>query len=496
MDVFKDLFEYSVISKDDGFNISYRCTYEKEAVISVYFYKLIEGNKRVIVSKLGYRKELQKYHLALESGRYQIKFFIKLKEETSYFDALLTPVYELEVLSNYLPQLLNLNELSKIISKLALNGLNNIDFKVISGAKAGAYSCPPNFFEVLSESAIDLLKRNKYGYSTTEFLLNCIFYTGNKEFLLRHMDYLLYELINNKSEQKKKDILFWFGVANYKTGKHLIATKAFSGLIEFKDDLRFYQTGSISYIDSLETLDTLEINEIDNGVQLAKNFDHSCYIGCLLISCDYGYYKVYLEDQLEKLNGLYLIHVHFILIDNTYLNSIRKDIDSFDNVNYSYEIVSSNVYNIRTYYSISRYLILSDIIKIYSLPVIIADADLDFNRLDLMSVFESTDSKSIYLNEVYSDLPWFKVLAGFSVFGKDAVNSKFISNLKKYLSSCYYTGRDGWMLDQVALCQCLEFHNSNDSKDDIKIYNLNDSFKVDIKQVPNRVEKRLMISKF
>lgn len=496
MEVYKELFKYATAIRDDGFDISYESIYDKNSLIAVYIYRVQSNGDRAVCAKLGYRVQLQNYHIALPSGRYQIKFFIKLKESARYFESLLTSIYELKVLYNFLPQILKQDNQKDVLSKLALNGLNDQDFKVVSAATGGAYGISPSSLQELSESALSLLKLKEYNSSTTSFLLNTIIYAGSLTFLSKNIDFLLYEIIKDRVNQKKEDILFQFGLLKYKTNNHYIAYRAFSDLLAYKNDLKFYQTGCISYLDSIETLNKISTIEPSSLISIYSIHEKKDYIGCVLVSCDYGYYKIYLEEQLKSLNEEYLIHIHFILPDNSNIKNIEEDLCNFINVNYSYEVMGDVKYSMRTYCSISRYIIVSDIISFYGLPVIVADADLDFNYLDIVGVFKDADCNSIYLRETKSDLPWFRVLAGFNVFGGESYDSSFLKVLKKYLLRCYYSGRDGWMLDQVALCQCLEFYKSSRSEADCNIYSLNDSFKINIKQVSNRVQKRLMLSSF
>lgn len=489
MKVFKDLFEYDFYTKNDGIEISYRAITDSSILIAAYIYRYDKGTERIVVYKGKYNKDLSRYHVSLESGRYQLKFFVKSRNENAYLDSLLTPTIDLSVLENYLPQLYLESYIDETIKLLARNGLNAIDFKIIMQLKHGSSSCPAGFLNNLAEVASKILSFESYNTKTSQFLLNCIFYTSNKDFLVLHRNELIFQLFENGSTQDSKDILFWFGVMEYKLESYFTAYQAFSKLIKFKDKLSFHQTGCISYLHSMSLLDSQEVVEDNITIIDACNFMN--VDNCILISCDYGYYMVYVKNRLKEIGINSLVHIHFVLFNQAEVEEVNEDLKGLLNINYSYEIVSNKIGNIKTYCSIARYLVLNKILKKYNLPVLVADADLDFNLLNLEGIFEGLGGKDILLRKTSSDLPWLKVLAGFNIFGYETFDTSFLRALKKYLIYCYYSGRDGWMLDQVALTQCMHFHNQSDIDNDTNILNLDDFVKVNVKQVISKSDKEL-----
>lgn len=486
---FKGIFDYSFDTKNNGLEISYRVT-DNDASIAAYIYLYNKGSDRVVVHKIGYHKVLDNYHIPLVSGRYQIKFFVRKKGDAKYSDSLLTQLIDLKVLWNYLPLLHQINLTKETITLLADNGLNKIDFDTIVAEKHKSGSGSSEFFNVLSETSLSILSKNICTYDTAKFLFNCIFYTAGKDFLVLYKEQITFLLLHDNFNQSKKDILFWFGLMEYKIGYKSVTHQAFSKLLSYKNELEFHQTGSIAYLDDISVFDNVQVESCNLHV---FNNSHSDSIeGCLLISCDYGYYLAYVKEKLINISNGVLVHLHFVITLESEIYKITKELKGMLNVNYSYELVGSEVGNLKTYYSIARYMILDQVIRRYKLPTLVADADLDFDLINLLDVFRSVKSNDIILRKTSSDLPWLRVLAGFNVFGYNTFDSSFLIYLKKYLTYCIYNERDGWMLDQVALSQCLYF--CEDKKfalnEDTSFLDCEEFLTVNIKQVANRQQKR------
>lgn len=492
---FKDIFEYNFCTKNNGLEISYRVT-DNNASIAAYIYLYNKSSDRVVVHKISYNKVLDSYHIPLVSGRYQIKFFVRKKGDTKYSDSLLTQLINLKVLENCLPSIYKTNLIKETITLLANSGLNKIDFDTIVAEKHKSGSRFSEFFNILSEASLNMLSRNICTYDTAKFLFNCIFYTANKDFILLYKEEIVFQLLCNNFNQSRKDILFWFGLMEYKIGYGNLAQKSFSELLAYKDELEFHQTGSIAYLDSMSAFDNVQLRNHD--IQFFENSHSSNIEGCLLISCDYGYYLAYVKDNLTSISSGVLVHLHFIITLESEVHKIAEELKGLSNINYSYELLDGYVGNLKTYYSIARYMILDQIIANYKLPTLVGDADLDFDLLNLSEIFRTVKPNDIILRKTSSDLPWLRVLAGFNIFGSNTFDNSFLIYLKKYLTYCILNERDGWMLDQVALSQCLYFCENEKTSDygEVVFLDCDEFLNVNIKQISNRQQKREEIAAY
>ena len=379
---------------------------------------------------------------------------------------------------------------------LANSGLNKIDFDTIVAEKHKSGSRFSEFFNILSEASLNMLSRNICTYDTAKFLFNCIFYTANKDFILLYKEEIVFQLLCNNFNQSRKDILFWFGLMEYKIGYGNLAQKSFSELLAYKDELEFHQTGSIAYLDSMSAFDNVQLRNHD--IQFFENSHSSNIEGCLLISCDYGYYLAYVKDNLTSISSGVLVHLHFIITLESEVHKIAEELKGLSNINYSYELLDGYVGNLKTYYSIARYMILDQIIANYKLPTLVGDADLDFDLLNLSEIFRTVKPNDIILRKTSSDLPWLRVLAGFNIFGSNTFDNSFLIYLKKYLTYCILNERDGWMLDQVALSQCLYFCENEKTSDygEVVFLDCDEFLNVNIKQISNRQQKREEIAAY
>lgn len=489
MEKFKDLFEYNIYFIGNSLNFSYRILNNKSISIAAYIYRCNKNCPKTIVYKTSYNKSIDNHKVNLVSGRYQVKFFVKNKGDTKYSESFLTSPTYLNVLKNFLPRLYEYDSIQKIIFSISKSGLNEIDFKVIAVEKHRSNDSKHKFFYVLSETALKVLTTENCTYETANFLLNCIFYTGSKEFFILYKHELLGQLFINKFNQSRKDILFWFGVMEHKLGNKEVAYSVFNVLLSYKSELDFHQTGALSYLSSPEIIEDIifvefEIKHIDKIVR-------NCFEGCILISCDFGYFSAYLKNILHTFDKRIIVHLHLILPNDIKELNLSKISEKYENIFISYEYIDKSIGNIKTYFSVSRYLILPEILNRYNLPTIVADADLDFSDVDLLSVFTNVGDNQFALNIKDNDLPWLKVTAGFNVFGKDTGNVEFFKVLIRYIRFCFATGRDGWMLDQTALSQCLYFYSAGlmKSSSDFKINKLH--LEKTVRQVSNRAKKRV-----
>ncbi|WP_440464610.1 hypothetical protein [Psychrobacter sp. ASPA161_6] len=489
MQNFKKLFEYGIFPKGNSLEISYYTLKNNDITIAAYIYKCAKDSPRVVIHKVSYRNKLNSHNVFLESGRYQVKFFVKNRGDTKYFESFLTSPIELKVLKYFLPKLYECNSTEKIIQSLVKTGLNEIDFKVIVVEKHKWNSEKYNFFFCLSEAALKIISTENCTYETAKFLFNCIFYIGNKDFLLLHERNLFSQLIINKFNQARKDVLFWFGLMQHKLGRGDIAYSAFSVLLSYKSELDFHQTGALSYLsDTSKFLDN-DFNETQI-TYINKSLPTNSQ-GCILVSCDFGYFSAYLKNILHTFDKNLTVHLHLILPGSIEELNLSKISEQHENIFVSYELIDESIGNFRTYYSVSRYLILPEILNRYNLPTIVADADLDFLNIGLISVVTSVNDNEFALNIKDNDLPWLRVTAGFNVFGKHTGNANFFNVLIKYIKFCFQTGRDGWMLDQTALGQCLYFYNMGliKSDSDFEINKL--QLEKTVRQITNRAKKRV-----
>lgn len=490
-----NMLKYDFFARNNGVDLSYRVN-DNEDSIAAYIYLYNKGSERVVVHKTNYCKVLDNYHIPLVSGRYQIKFFLRRKYDTKYSDSLLTEPVELKVLENYLPLLYQNNSTKEIVNLLSESGLNKIDFATIVSEKHKLRNEFSYFSSIFLENSLNILSKKSCTYDTAKFFFNCIFYIADKNFILKHKEEIISQILLNKSQQSRRNILFWIGLMEYKIGHGNLAQTYFDELLAYKDELEFHQTGAIAYLNSILVFDSVQVN--NHNIILFNNSRSGKIEGCLLISCDYGYYLAYIKDNLKNISNGVLVHLHFVITLESEVHKIAEELKGLSNINYSYELLDGYAGNLKTYYSIARYMILNQIIASYKLPILVGDADLDFDLLNLSEIFKSVKPNDIILRKTSSDLPWLRVLAGFNIFGSNTFDSSFLIYLKKYLTYCILNGQDGWMLDQVALSQCLYFCENGKLSDygEIVFLDCDEFLNVNIKQVSNRQQKREEIAAY
>lgn len=276
------------------------------------------------------------------------------------------------------------------------------------------------------------------------------------------------------------DYLFYASVLYYRVGIKDISKAYNSRLFRYKDELKPFQGGAISYV-NFEKLNNEDLNEI-----FIINELNSVGKGLLLVSSDFGYFKAYSEktinSSIEYNNN---IHFHLVLPNEKSISHIDIDFFIKKNIGLSYEI--KDVGNNPTYYSISRYLILNEIISLYDSNVIVCDIDIKLEK-NIDYIFDRLGTYKIGLVRSDKDLPWLSCLAGFNYFGKDTRNTLFLNNMRNIMNTLFNKGYDLWMLDQVALQLSLE-ENEENEEDDL-IVNLSEYLLHSIKQYDNRQQAR------
>ncbi len=487
MDFKNEYFSYSVKTFDLGIKLSYTSNLEGHDVATYLF--IVKDNENILLEKIWYQQNIQDKEISLESGRYFFVFYIRKKGEKKYLLSRKSEFFNVKLLSSFAKSFFDPKTTDKVLRRLVNQNLNDIDFGHVRSAKHGSIKVPKEFYNILCNSCLNILSENLDIYNSRSFLLNCIFYIADSSFLSENKYKLILFLVDSASVSLEKDVLFWYGLMMYKTGNFAIAEQTFEKLVKFKDQLSYHQTGALSYLSDTSKLSYKELNDI-KVTYIHKNPSKN-FQGCILISCDFGYFSAYLKNILHTFNENLIIHLHILLPNNIKELNLNEISEKYENIFVSYEFVDNLIGNVKTYYSVSRYLILPEILNRYKLPTIVTDADLDFSDLDLLSVVANVDDNEILLRITDSDLPWLKVTAGFNAFGKNTYDANFLKVLKNYVRFCLETGKDGWMLDQTALGQCLYFYNIGLIEDSSNFQISKISLDSSVKQVTNRAKKRV-----
>lgn len=295
------------------------------------------------------------------------------------------------------------------------------------------------------------IKRDK---ARQAILIQAIIWISDRRFLADNKGIIFYFLDN--AEIKPSDRFFSKGMVEYKLGDFCSAEVYFRKLKNFKKELDFHQTGAMSYrkklIYSKEKFQSEDLLLVREEIKGSYDF-------VFLMSCDFGYFVAYWESLCRALmffnNSLF--HVHVVhskgVMHSDFLNKLSqflKNIEIPDNLCITIGEEGCEG-NLKTYSSISRYIILGEILNLYKCTVVVADIDIDFQCLDFNRLYDFSLSDRIYLRVRNADFPWHKVLAGFNVFPCHRESILFSENLRNFLLSMFCEGYDGWMLDQVGL---------------------------------------------
>lgn len=463
---------------------------EENVQVAAY---LINSQNKEVVKKIWYSNSFRDVSLVLPKGKYIVKFFLRKNGSSSHFDTFLSESF---CLNDWGVKDIEPIGIKALIARILDKGVTEKDFGVVRSIKHGSFKVDQDFEKDFSNECFSILANRYDDLNENEklFLLNSVIYLGSGCLLNENKFSLISSVVDLACLGFKKDSYFLYGLMSYKLENFAEARKNFAKLIGYKNSLSYHQTGALSYLDELPSLENDFLHE--RCVVFLKKENFKIGLGCVLISCDYGYYSAYVREGLNVLFGDYLVHVHLVIPESFDLSVIQSEMLIFSNVNFSYEFEGAG--DLKTYYSISRYLVLDRVLGEYNCPVLVADADIDFGLLDIEELFSKIEPRDIVLNFKSQDLPWLRIMAGFNVFGVNSVNSDFLKLLKSYLSYCYSVGRDGWMLDQVALGQC--FHNFLGNKEkqgggEVDFRSLSQLGDIHVKQVSDRAARRLKAQK-
>lgn len=285
-------------------------------------------------------------------------------------------------------------------------------------------------------------------------MLQVVVWLSSRSFL--ENNYFRFLNLVEKSSLSLKDRYFSQGMICYKVGDFISAEECFLKLKEVKDGLDFHQTGAMSYRSKVSLAELKEPEPNIHALVESYLVDPK---GVFLVSCDIGYLFSYWE-HLYRSSFLFpgeAIHVNVVFEKSEGVELAKERVfnvvnsKSFPrNVAITIEICGEDG-ALKTYSSISRYLLLPFAFDKYACPVAVVDIDLDFERLDADMVRGFFDKNSGYLRLRDAQFPWHRILAGFNIFPNSFQSAMFSKYLGCFLWDMYKKGYDGWMLDQMGL---------------------------------------------
>lgn len=340
-------------------------------------------------------------------------------------------------------------------------------------------------------AAIGYLENKAYCPSQALFLLTSIIYIGSEQDL-RAYEHKLLSAIAENTELPAREINYLSGLLRYKLGDFYSAEVYFQGLLPFAHSLKYYQGSSPSYFYRWQA-DPGSTRPSRHWTLVKKCSEPNN--GVVLISCDYGYFSSYGQTTIKKLLANKAnVHLHLILPPNFNIRNLPSLIQTDADVGVSYEVetqAQADRLNRKTYYSVARYLICSDIINLYHAPVLVADIDINF-EMSISNLFKKIGDSEIALVFGRSNLPWLRIMAGFNIFGRNTGDGAFLSYLAQLINFCLNTGRDGWMLDQTALEVTYENLPRSEKS---RIRPMSDILDHSVRQYENRAKFRAMARK-
>lgn len=291
-----------------------------------------------------------------------------------------------------------------------------------------------------------------------------------------------------KSHEKK----FLFGIMEYKCGNYQGAEENFAKLRDDKELLEFHQTGAMSYRSSPVLSNKPEFRCLESLTYSEAEVESRDAV--VLLSCDIGYLKAYWENVVKgaSLLGCLVFHINVILPAGMERERSKGDLCNF----ISGVDVPLNVFitmeeqvegPIKTYTSISRYVVLGQLLKQYKKPILVSDVDIDFSKINISLLKELLASGRGYLrHRAAADFPWHKILAGFNLFPCHVYVESYADLLNCYFLKLYREGYDGWMLDQVGLYVVYKVVCERINNFDDVFYNEEAGNALCIEQVSNR----------
>lgn len=178
----------------------------------------------------------------------------------------------------------------------------------------------------------------------------------------------------------------------------------------------------------------------------------------VLISCSYGYLKVFADYYIRifRRKNQNIVHFHVLAEDigpaRDYLLALTEKHSS---ICYSIELISGES---QTYFTLARFLICADVIKHYHRDVLISDIDFHPD-LDLNSIGKNLRAQGydFGLCDPGYSVPWSKFAVGFSYFRvANPATEVYLDLLSRHLASLYADG-GFFSMDQIGALLIYEY---------------------------------------
>lgn len=342
--------------------------------------------------------------------------------------------------------------------------VEKIAAKIRSKTKIKNYKLPVNDILSSISSAID---SNYFSLDRLGVVVGLVVWLGSYSFLFDNKKRIFFIL--ESRFVREKDRIFYSGILYYKLKMFQQAEDSFVRLKGFKEELDNYQTGAMSYRHNPK----VEVDKSASPLQLYMYNEAVRGGSVFLISCDCGYFSTYIENLRcaaeDKKGSVFHVNVVFrkkdsLLSAKKKINFILKNVSLPNNIVISIEIMPCEG-SVRTYSSISRYVVLAEVMKMHAGSlVLVSDIDLDFSKISISKIISLSASEYAYFRVRGAQVPWFDVMAGFNIFPNNDFSFEFAVAVKNYFVSVFCEGYDGWMLDQVGLSVLLRYFSQSKTK--------------------------------
>lgn len=273
-------------------------------------------------------------------------------------------------------------------------------------------------------------------------------------------------------------VLFWSGILYHLRGDAHSAAENLKAAARADNPsytLPHYLSGANSVIEKAEFASLSEktgplVAPLDFAVQSSDGQEELVLFSC----CDDTYYQALSGRFLSSLNDLDVklcVHIHIACSHDP--DDLDLDFSAYPNLSVDVSVSDAQGVLDRTWFTLLRWLFLSQIIDIYQTRVLVTDFDVEFDATKLATYLDETAGYDLGLNlNPYPSrrFPWTSVNANQLLFNQSEPAKQFAQLLKAYTEMVFSGDRtDQWWMDQNILFSCFQVMRS--SRNPARIYN-------------------------
>ncbi|MCE1052788.1 tetratricopeptide repeat protein [Pseudomonas alloputida] len=210
--------------------------------------------------------------------------------------------------------------------------------------------------------------------------------------------------------------------------------------------------------------------------EIQISFDAPCATNLVfLLGCDEGYFRRFSEFLISSVirsNNNILVHFHIIGLKENIVESleaVRVLAETGHNVSVKYSFEPKPSDATTTYYAMSRFIVVHQIMKHYGSDVVIGDIDSAVVG-SLAKVQSYVGNCDVGVNastnpDSFKKFPWNSISGGYMFFKNSPLGISYARDLSKFMLGVYDSASaKSWWLDQSALFTVTQYYIRNQPK--------------------------------